>query len=101
MNWSLLVLFSAATLSYSALACCARACSRFWKASSAGFSCSAVSAGFVDQVAGTNRWRLGVAFVRIAVTVGVNLNRAKAELEELSQRYAVPANQVERYTARP
>ena len=57
--------------------------------------------GFVEQVAGTNRWRLGVAFVRIAVTVGVNLNRAKAELEELSQRYAVPANQVERYAARP
>lgn len=30
--------------------------------------------GFVERVEGTNRWRLGVPFVRIAVTVGTNLN---------------------------
>ncbi|MNR60116.1 hypothetical protein D3C85_1815290 [compost metagenome] len=44
-NWVLLVLFSAAALSYSALAACARPCSRFWKASTAGFNCSAVIDG--------------------------------------------------------
>lgn len=48
--------------------------------------------GFVEQVANTNRWRLGVAFVRIAVTVGTNLTAAKRNLDELSQRYAVPAD---------
>ncbi len=46
--------------------------------------------GFVEQVAGTNRWRLGVQFVRIAVTVGTNLNRAKQQLDDISTRYAVP-----------
>lgn len=46
--------------------------------------------GFVERVADTNRWRLGVAFVRIALTVSTNLNAAKRQLEELSQRYAVP-----------
>lgn len=46
--------------------------------------------GFVEQVAGTNRWRLGVAFVRIAFTVSTNLNAAKRQLDEVSQRYAVP-----------
>lgn len=46
--------------------------------------------GFVEQVEGTNRWRLGVAFVRISVTVSTNLSAAKRHLEETSQRYAVP-----------
>jgi ArsR family transcriptional regulator, arsenate/arsenite/antimonite-responsive transcriptional repressor len=46
--------------------------------------------GFVEQVAHTKRWRLGVQFVRIAVTVGCNLHAAKRQLEDLSQRCAVP-----------
>ena len=57
------------------------------------------STGFVEQVAHTNRWRLGVQFVRIAVTVGTNLNAAKRQLDDLSQRYAVPAGHLERYSA--
>ena len=48
--------------------------------------------GFVEQVAGTNRWRLGVQFVRIAVTVGTNLSRAKQQLDDLSARYSVPTD---------
>ena len=47
---------------------------------------------FVERVAGTNRWRLGVPLVRIAITVSSNLNQAKRQLEELSQRYAVPVH---------
>ena len=46
--------------------------------------------GFVEQVAGTNRWRLGVAFVRIATTVTTNLNAARAQLDETARRYSVP-----------
>ncbi len=46
--------------------------------------------GFVERVDGANRWRLGVAFVRISVTVATNLGAAKRRLEETSQRYAVP-----------
>lgn len=46
--------------------------------------------GFVERVEGTNRWRLGVPFVRISVTVATNLGAAKRRLEETSQRYAVP-----------
>lgn len=46
--------------------------------------------GFVERVDGTNRWRLGVAFVRISVTVATNLSQARRRLEETSQRYAVP-----------
>lgn len=46
--------------------------------------------GFVERVDGTNRWRLGVPFVRISTTVATNLNAAKRHLEEVSQRYAVP-----------
>lgn len=46
--------------------------------------------GFVHRVEGTNRWRLGVPLVRIAVTVSTNLNQAKRRLDELSQRYAIP-----------
>ena len=48
--------------------------------------------GFVELVQGTNRWRLGVQLVRIAITVSTNLNQAKRQLDELSQRYAVPVN---------
>ena len=46
--------------------------------------------GFVEQVAGTNRWRLGVAFVRIAFTVSTNLNNARAQLDETARCYSVP-----------
>ena len=46
--------------------------------------------GFVEQVAGTNRWRLGVQLVRIATTVATNLNAAKRQLDDISARYSVP-----------
>lgn len=46
--------------------------------------------GYVEQVAGTNRWRLGVQFVRIATTVATNLNAAKRQLDDVSARYSVP-----------
>jgi len=46
--------------------------------------------GFVEQVAGTNRWRLSVAFVRISFTVSTNLGQAKRHLDEVSHRYSVP-----------
>ena len=46
--------------------------------------------GFVERVDGTNRWRLGVQFVRIAFTVSTNLGQAKRRLEEVSERYSVP-----------
>lgn len=46
--------------------------------------------GYVEQVAGTNRWRLGVQFVRIALTVSTNLNKAKQQLDDVSARYSVP-----------
>ena len=46
--------------------------------------------GFVERVDGTTRWRLGVHFVRIAFTVSTNLNAAKRQMEEISNRYAVP-----------
>lgn len=46
--------------------------------------------GYVEQVAGTNRWRLGVQFVRIALTVSANLNKAKQQLDDISARYSVP-----------
>ena len=46
--------------------------------------------GFVEQVAGTNRWRLGVQFVRIATTVATNLIAAKRQLDDISNRYSVP-----------
>lgn len=47
-------------------------------------------AGFVERVAGTNRWRLGVPFVRIAMTVMTNLNAERQRLEETAKRYGVP-----------
>lgn len=50
------------------------------------------STGFIEQVPGTNRWRLGVAFVRISVTVATNLNQNKRNLDDLSDRYSVPLN---------
>lgn len=50
----------------------------------------AANGGFVEQVDGTNRWRLGVPFVRISMTVSTNLGVAKRRLEEISHRYAVP-----------
>lgn len=50
----------------------------------------AAQGGFVEQVEGTNRWRLGVPFVRISTTVATELSRAKARLEEVSNRYSVP-----------
>ena len=50
----------------------------------------AAETGFVERVEGTNRWRLGVPLVRIAFTVSANLNAAKRQLDEISQRYAVP-----------
>ena len=46
--------------------------------------------GYVEQVVGTNRWRLGVQFVRIATTVATNLSAAKRQLDEVSSRYSVP-----------
>jgi DNA-binding IclR family transcriptional regulator len=50
----------------------------------------AANGGFVEQVDGTNRWRLGVPFVRIAFTVSTNLGQAKRHLDEVSHRYSVP-----------
>ena len=45
--------------------------------------------GFVELVPGTNRWRLGVPFVRIAFNVSAQLNAAKKRLDETGQRYNV------------
>ena len=50
----------------------------------------AAETGFVEQVPSTNRWRLGVPFVRIATTVSTQLSQARRQLEETSQRYSVP-----------
>lgn len=46
--------------------------------------------GFVERVPGTNRWRLGVPFVRIAMTVTANLNTERQRLEDTAARYGVP-----------
>jgi DNA-binding IclR family transcriptional regulator len=46
--------------------------------------------GFVERVADTNRWRLGVSFVRIAFAVQTHHQQATHQLQELGQRYAVP-----------
>jgi ArsR family transcriptional regulator len=46
--------------------------------------------GFVEHVAGTNRWRLSVQFVRIATTTATNLAAAKRQLDDISHRYSVP-----------
>lgn len=50
----------------------------------------AAATGFVERVDGTNRWRLGVPFVRISVTVATNISQARRKLDEITQRYAVP-----------
>lgn len=50
----------------------------------------AAETGFVEQIAGTNRWRLGVPFVRICNTVTANLNDAKRRLDDVATRYATP-----------
>jgi DNA-binding IclR family transcriptional regulator len=50
----------------------------------------AAETGFVERVDGTNRWRLGVPFVRIAMTVNTELASAKRRLDEVSNRYQVP-----------
>lgn len=50
----------------------------------------AAETGFVEQVPGTNRWRLGPALARIGVTVATELNAARQNIEELSRRYATP-----------
>ena len=46
--------------------------------------------GFVERVGGTNRWRLGVPFVRIATTVATNLNAARRQLDDIGARYSIP-----------
>jgi ArsR family transcriptional regulator, arsenate/arsenite/antimonite-responsive transcriptional repressor len=46
--------------------------------------------GFVERVGETNRWRLGVAFLRIAHTVFTANTQAKAQLEERMGRIATP-----------
>ena len=50
----------------------------------------AAETGFVERVDGTNRWRLGVPFVRISVTVSTELANAKRKLDEVSSRYHGP-----------
>lgn len=50
----------------------------------------AAETGFVERVDGTNRWRLGVPFVRISMAVSTQLNAAKRQLDEVSARYHVP-----------
>jgi DNA-binding IclR family transcriptional regulator len=50
----------------------------------------AAETGFVERIDGTNRWRLGVPFVRIAMSVSTELANAKRRLEEASSRYHVP-----------
>lgn len=50
----------------------------------------AAETGFVERVDGTNRWRLGVPFVRISTTTAVELGKSQRRLAELSDRYAVP-----------
>ena len=50
----------------------------------------ALETGFVERVDGTNRWRLGVPFVRIATTVATNLNAARRQLDDIGARYSIP-----------
>ena len=49
----------------------------------------AAATGFVERVDGTNRWRLGVPFVRIAFAVSTELTAAKRRLSEIGDRYQV------------
>ena len=46
--------------------------------------------GFVEKVGDINRWRLGVAFVRIAYTVFTASNQAKELREERMNRMTTP-----------
>ena len=46
--------------------------------------------GFVERVDGTNRWRLGVPFVRIATTVAANLNADQERIAATRKRYSIP-----------
>ena len=48
------------------------------------------STGFVEKVGDTNRWRLGVAFLRIAHTVFTANGNAKHKLEERMERIGTP-----------
>ncbi|MDD5028493.1 MAG: transcriptional regulator [Rhodoferax sp.] len=50
----------------------------------------AAETGFVERIDGTNRWRLGVPLVRIAMSVSTELASAKRRLDETSNRYHVP-----------
>lgn len=50
----------------------------------------AVETGFIERVDGTNRWRLGVTFVRIAFNVSTELSQAQRRMQEIAHRYAVP-----------
>jgi DNA-binding IclR family transcriptional regulator len=50
----------------------------------------AAETGFIERVDGANRWRLGVPFVRISVTVATNMGKARSRLDEITARYAVP-----------
>ena len=46
--------------------------------------------GFVERVGETNRWRLGVAFLRIATTVLTANGQAKDQLAERLARITTP-----------
>lgn len=48
----------------------------------------AAETAMVELVPGTNRWRLGVPFVRIAITVSTNLTDARRRLDDLATRYS-------------
>ncbi len=50
----------------------------------------AAETGFVEQVPGTNRWRLGPTLARIGITVATELNAARRNLDDLSNRYSTP-----------
>ena len=52
----------------------------------------AAETGFVERVEGTNRWRLGVPFVRISFNVSTKYSSAVKQLEDVGKRYAVPIN---------
>jgi ArsR family transcriptional regulator len=45
--------------------------------------------GFVERVADTNRWRLGIGLARIAIRVTTALHRNRQQLDDLSKRYQV------------
>jgi ArsR family transcriptional regulator, arsenate/arsenite/antimonite-responsive transcriptional repressor len=51
-----------------------------------------VPTGFVEQVPGTNRWRLGVQFVRISMTVSTNMNENRRRMDDTAARYSIPVS---------